>query len=427
MKEGNHSMNIRMRAPGAPSISGERLLRNIAEFAAVGRDPAGGITRAGFDAADRAARELLIDKTLRAGLVPQVDAAGNIIVQRRQGVAPCADSPVILIGSHLDTVVNGGRLDGAYGVLSALEVLQTIEECGASPSAEPVAIAFANEEGALFPQPFWGSMALAGRTDELPDDPRSHDNRPLAQALTLAGGNLSELKSATWPRQAIAAYLELHIEQGPVLEDAGRRIGVVESITGRTVLTVHVDGVSGHAGTVPMADRRDALAVAARIVTRVRKLSRDDRLCRVATVGRLDTYPNSPNTIASMVRLTIDLRDTDAARAADAEDTLRRELATLAAEERVTIDVEAATRTPPVRTDPRLRTAIARSAEDLGLTYSSMPSGAGHDAQIVADCAPIGMIFTPSKKGVSHVPEEDTDDADLVAGAQVLLHTALRI
>lgn len=420
-------MSMRTRIPGPPNINGERLLRNIAEFAAVGRDPAGGITRAGFDAADRAARRLLIDKALGAGFVPRVDAAGNIIVQRRGAVVPCADSPAILIGSHLDTVVNGGRLDGAYGVLAALEVLQTIEDHGASTSAEPVVIAFANEEGALFPQPFWGSMALAGRTDELPDDPRSHDNHPLAEALALAGGDLSELKSAAWPRQAIVAYLELHIEQGPVLEDTGRRIGVVEAITGRTVLTVQVEGVSGHAGTVPMADRRDALAVAARVVTCVRTLARDDRLCRVATVGRLDTYPNSPNTIASTVRLTVDLRDTDAARVSDAEGALRRELAALAAEEEVAVEVEATTRTPPVRADPRLRTAIERSAQDLGLTYACMPSGAGHDAQIVGVCAPIGMIFTPSKKGVSHVPEEDTDDADLVAGAQVLLYTALRI
>ncbi|MFI8930679.1 Zn-dependent hydrolase [Streptomyces sp. NPDC053474] len=411
----------------ALDIDAERLLRRVEELGRIGADPAtGGITRTGFSAADREARAYLMDEAQAADLFPAVDAAGNIIVRQRHTGQPTADRQVVLMGSHLDTVVDGGRLDGAYGVIAALEVLQTAVESGIGLRREPVAIAFANEEGALFPQPFWGSMAVAGRIAGLPREPCDDQGRPLRDALRLAGGDLDALGSASWPRQLVAAYLELHVEQGPVLERSGSRIGVVEAITGRIVLTLEIRGAAGHSGTTPMEARSDALAAAARVVLAAEHVAGQRKLCRVATVGRLDPYPNTPNTIAGAVRMTVDLRDTDVWRASDAEQALRTMLRDIAEATGTEIEVVTETRSDPVSTDPRLRAAIVHSADELGLLYEELPSGAGHDAQFVADIAPIGMIFVPSIGGVSHVPEENTSPEDLVAGARVLLRSALR-
>lgn len=411
----------------ALDIDADRLLRRIAELARIGAgDTADGITREGFSAADREARAYLMDEARAAGLVTTVDAAGNIIVGRHSGTPPTTDRQVLVMGSHLDTVVNAGRLDGAYGVLAALEVLQTFAESAVEARHETVVLVYANEEGALFPQPFWGSMAIAGRLAELPREPRDHHGRPLREALRLAGGDLDALAGAGWPRGSVVSCLELHVEQGPVLEHSGSRIGVVDAITGRIVLTLEIRGKAGHSGTTPMAGRRDALAAAARVVLATEHISRERRLCRVATVGRVDPYPNTPNTIAGTVRLTVDLRDTDRRRAAAAEEALREALRTIAGATGTEIEVVAETRSDPVATHPRLRAAIERSAGELGLSYEVLPSGAGHDTQIMADIAPVGMIFVPSIGGVSHVPEEDTASDDLVNGARVLFRTVLR-
>ncbi|MER5934828.1 Zn-dependent hydrolase [Streptomyces sp. NPDC002054] len=408
-------------------IDPDRLLRRVADLARIGADPVtGGITREGFSTADREARAYLMAQARAAGLAPSVDAAGNIVV-RAPGCGEAGDRQVLMMGSHLDTVVNGGRLDGAYGVLAALEVLQTLAHAGLDTVCEPVAVAFANEEGALFPQPFWGSMAVAGRLASLPREPTDHHGRPLREALQLAGGDLDALGSACWQAGSIAAYLELHVEQGPVLERSGSRIGVVEAITGRTVLTLEVRGTAGHSGTSPMEGRSDAMAAAARVVLAAENLAADRQLCRVATVGRLDPHPNTPNTIAGTVRLTVDLRDTDVWRMAGAEQVLRRMLRQIERSTGTEIEVVAETRSDPVSADLRLRAEIERSADGLGLAHEVLPSGAGHDAQVVADLAPIGMIFVPSLGGISHVPEEDSRPEDLVAGARVLLRTAVRV
>ncbi|MGW1954886.1 allantoate amidohydrolase [Streptomyces sp. NPDC001920] len=414
-------------APDVPALSVDaaRLLGRIEKFAAIGRNAAGGIDREGFSDADIEARLELVHEAEAAGLAARVDAAGNVIVRRTEG--RCTERPTLLIGSHLDTVVNGGRLDGTYGVLAALEVLQTVVEAGVEPAHEPVAVAFANEEGARFAQPFWGSKALVGRLAELPLEPLAHDGSPLREPLARLGGDLDALDSAVWPKGSIAAYLELHVEQGPVLERGGDRIGVVTGITGRTVLTVTVRGEAGHAGTTPMEMRRDPLTGAARILLAVEGLAKEQQLCRVATVGRLDIRPNSPNTIAQEVQLTVDLRDGNPVRLGLAEQAVRNLVDTVAQERGLGVEVAVSTRTEPAQADRVLRDAIADSAAELGHPYQLLPSGAGHDAQVVAGIAPIGMIFVPSLGGVSHVPEEDTADSDLIAGADVLLRTALRL
>ncbi|MFD4542106.1 Zn-dependent hydrolase [Streptomyces bauhiniae] len=420
------SQPVAHRRTAQPAVDAERLLRRVEELGRIGRDPVtGGITREGFSRADREARAYVLQESRVAGLATSVDAAGNLMVRARQpGTAPAR--PAVLMGSHLDTVVNGGRLDGAYGVLAALEVVQACAESGVESAFEPVAAAFSNEEGALFPQPFFGSSVLAGRLDGLPREPLDHDGHPLRGPLALAGGDLDALGSAVWPAESLAAYLELHVEQGPVLEQAGNRIGVVDGITGRTVLTVEISGSAGHCGTAPMPGRRDALAAAARATLAVEHLATTGQLCRVATVGRLDIHPNSPNTIADTVRLTADLRDTDAARMRQAETALGRELEDLARQTGTRIEIVARTHSAPVATSAHLRGLIEESCRETGASYQSLPSGAGHDAQVVADLTPTAMIFVPSVGGVSHVPHEDTHPADLVLGAEILLRTALK-
>ncbi|KOG18034.1 hypothetical protein ADK35_21480 [Streptomyces viridochromogenes] len=413
---------------GTPGrVDGARLLDRIERFAAIGRGKDGGINRLGFSETDREARTCLAREARHAGLETVIDAGGNVLIRCPAGNGDRPSKPRVLIGSHLDTVANGGKLDGAYGVLAGLEVLETLNASATDTSCEVTVVAFANEEGALFPQPFWGSMVLAGRVDDLPSDPVDYSGKPLRDALALAGGDLSDLRSAAWPPGSLAAYLELHVEQGPVLERLGKPIGVVDSITGRTQFTVVIHGEPGHAGTTPMEGRRDPLITASHAIIAVQRLAREEELCRVATVGWLEVSPNSSNTIPETVRFSVDLRDSSAKRLAAAEATLSGALASVANRGDVRISVEGTIRTDPVQTDDRLREAIAASAKDLGLAYERLPSGAGHDAQVVANITSIGMIFVPSIGGVSHVPWENTAPDDLVAGADVLLQTVLRL
>ncbi|MFJ6846698.1 M20 family metallo-hydrolase [Streptomyces griseoluteus] len=414
------------RSGSSVRIDGARLLDRLDRLAAIGGGEDGGVTRMGFSDADQEGRELVARQAVEAGLTAEVDAGGNLLM-RRPADHRRSTRPPIMVGSHLDTVADGGRLDGAYGVVAALEVLQTLHEAGAETGHEVVAVGFANEEGALFPQPFWGSMVLAGRLDALPSEPEDYAGRPLREALARAGGDLSQLKTAAWAPGSLTAYLELHVEQGPVLERLGRSIGVVESITGRIQMSVQLHGRAGHAGTTPMEGRQDPLVVAARLISAVQSLAQDEKLCRVATVGRMEVQPNSPNTIPETVRLDVDLRDSDPARLDAAERTVRTALAALARSGDVRAVIESTMRGAPVQTDPRIRDTIAASATELGLTQQTLPSGAGHDAQIVADLAPVGMIFVPSIDGVSHVPSERTAPEDLVAGAEVLLRTVLKL
>ncbi|WLQ32273.1 Zn-dependent hydrolase [Streptomyces castrisilvae] len=402
---------------------GARLLRRIDELGRIGADPLGGVTRPAFGADDRRAQRYLRAEAAAAGLRTEVDPAGNVVIRQAHAQVP---GPVVLMGSHLDTVINGGRLDGAYGVLAALEVMQTVADAGVELAHTPVAVAFANEEGALFPQPFWGSMALTGQTRRLPDDPRDRHGNPLAGPLRQAGGDLTQLSRAAWPPHSVRAYLELHIEQGPVLEELNLPIGVVTDIVGRVVHDIRVLGRAGHAGTTPMGSRRDAAVAMSHIVIAAERTAAAGR-CRVATAGCVTVSPGATNVIPNEAVLSVEFRDESPARLADAAASFLADLRTVSELTGCEILAEETLRTVPVPTDPGLQDLIASCADGLGHGHTRLPSGAGHDAQIVAAVAPTGMIFVPSLKGLSHTPEEDTAPADLVAGADVLLRAALAL
>ncbi|HEV7652755.1 MAG TPA: Zn-dependent hydrolase [Actinophytocola sp.] len=404
-------------------IDGELMLGRLATISTFGAEPGPGITRTGLSAEEVAAREFLAQACRQDGLVAHTDQAGNLIV-RRANADP--DRPVVLLGSHLDTVVNGGHLDGTYGVIAACEVLRTLSTVDLP--VEPVVVAFTNEEGAAFPYPFFGSLGLTGAVNTAEADTMTdHDGRPLRAALRAAGGDLDEIHAAAWAPGSIACYFELHIEQGPLLESRDVPIGVVEAITGRTIVDITVRGSQGHAGTTPMSLRRDALPVAAHVVLAVERLAGSRDLCAVSTVGVVQAHPNVTNVVPGTVRLTAELRDGDPARLLAAEETLVTELLQLGVA--TDLDIEITTRpiTQPVRTDDAACRAIEAACDDLGLAHLPMFSGAGHDAQIVAAIAPVGMILVPSRDGVSHAPAEHTDDEHLVLGARTLLRSVLRL
>ncbi len=403
-------------------IDNARLLGRLDELSKIGADPAGGITRLGLGPQENAAMDYLRDLCVEAGLRAETDPAGNLLVHRprtRLGAAP-----VLLVGSHVDTVVQGGWLDGAYGVIAALEVLQVLHEHDVDLPVEMVAVAFANEEGALIQTPFWGSRALCGSLEDgLAAEDRT--GRPVSEYLARAGGSPERLADAAWPPGGIAAYLELHIEQGPSLERLGVPIGVVDGIVGRTIVDVDVVGEAQHAGTTPMPDRRDAMVAAAEIILAVERVVTERAVCATATTGYLEAHPNVTNTITGNVRMTVEVRDTDPAKLVRGEAAVREECSRVAAASGCDITVRASMRSRSVSTAAPLRDAIRGAADALGLPHLTMPSGAGHDAQIVALVAPIGMIFVPSKRGISHAPGEDTEPEDLVHGANVLLHSVL--
>lgn len=398
-----------------------RLLRCLEDLAKIGADPGGGITRLGLSREENEARSFLAEMCASAGLEPRTDPAGNLLVRRPGGDR---GAPVLLVGSHMDTVVQGGRLDGAYGVVAAIEVLRVLHEHDVDVPVDMVAVAFANEEGALVQTPFWGSHALCGSlADGLAATDRA--GRPVSSYLVAAGCSPDRLAAAAWPAGSIAAFLELHIEQGPSLDRHGIPIGVVEGIVGRTILDIDVVGEAQHAGTTPMAHRRDALVAAADIVMGVRRVAAEHAVCATATTGYVRAHPNVTNTIPGAVRLSAEVRDTDPGRLARGEAALRAECARVSAASGCRVDVRVGMRSRPVATAVPLREVIGAAAESLGLARLSMPSGAGHDAQIVAALAPIGMIFVPSRRGISHAPGEDTAPGNLVDGANVLLHSVL--
>ncbi len=402
-----------------PEVDGRRLLARLAQLAAIGADPHGGITRLAYSAEDVSARDLVAGWLIDAGLHVTVDAAASLVAR---AAGDGSGLGTLAAGSHLDTVVQAGHLDGAYGVVAATEAATALHEAGVRLRHPLAVLAFANEEGARGTPGMVGSLAVAGRAPDpaVPDD----EGVPLGERLRAAGGDPDALAAAAWPSGLLAGYLELHIEQGPVLEDLGLRVGVVDAITGRANVEVEITGVAQHAGTTPMHLRRDALAAAARVVLAVEELARSGSV-RVATAGRVEVEPGVRNTVAGLARVSLELRDVDPARLAAGLDALDGTCADIASRTGCVVAVRRGPAVPPVPTDARLLACVAEAAAGLGLPRTTMPSGAGHDAQVMAALGPVGMCFVPSRGGVSHAPQEGTDDADLVAGARVLLGALL--
>ncbi|MGB0115018.1 MAG: Zn-dependent hydrolase [Ilumatobacteraceae bacterium] len=406
-------------------IDVDRLVARLDELGQIGRidGPNGewGNARLALTDADRAGRDLVTTWMRDLGMEVSIDTIGNVVATR-PGTRP--ELPPVMSGSHIDTVGTGGRFDGNLGVLAALEVAETLEQHGIETTRSFQVAFFTDEEGARFAPDMLGSLVHVGGmpVEEALDIIAVDDGARLGDELVRIGyAGTTPCPTTTVP----AAFVELHIEQGPILEDEGITVGVVEGVQGISWTEIVVAGQSAHAGTTPMRLRHDPSYCAGAITTYVRDLTRRLGRDQVGTVGRVELYPNLVNVVPARAVLTVDLRNTDDRLLIEAEAHLADFLDELAAAEGVTISTRSLARFEPVEFDRSLVDVVEATAARLGHSTRRMPSGAGHDAQMLARICPTAMIFTPSVNGLSHNIGEFTETADLQAGADVLLQVIL--
>ena len=402
-------------------VDGPRLQQRLAALAEIGSIPdTAGAARLALTDEDRAGRDLVVGWMRELGLTVSIDAIGNVVALRPGR----EDLPPVMTGSHIDTVRTGGRYDGNLGVLAGLEVLETLEQHGVT-TRRPLAVAFfTNEEGARFAPDMLGSLVYAGGLSvEDAYDVIGIDGSRLGDELARIG----YVGSAPCPGPAPHAFVELHIEQGPVLEEQDTTIGVVTGVQGISWTEITIEGQSNHAGTTPMRLRRVAGYVAAEVAVFARRLAAELGDPQVATVGAIDLHPNLVNVVAARATLTVDLRNTDDDVLREAERRLQVRLDELAQQEGVSISTRTLSRFDPVDFEDRLLDLVEQTAKEQGHSTRRMPSGAGHDAQMLARLCPTAMIFTPSRNGISHNPAEHTDPEQIAAGADVLCQVLLRL
>ena len=401
-------------------VNGRRLLRRLWDLAEIGPIPGGGNNRLALTDADKEGRDLVATWMRDLGLEVSIDTIGNVVATQPD----TGSGPPVMMGSHIDTVATGGKYDGNLGVLAALEVIETAIESGIDLERPLAAAFFTNEEGSRFPPDMMGSLCYTGGlTTEEAMSTTDADGVSVGDELDRIGYR----GPTPCPGPAPYAFVELHIEQGPVLERDGMRIGAVTGVQGISWTEVNITGQSNHAGTTPMSMRRDAGLAAGELVVAVRRIADEMGGTQVGTVGALRLHPDLVNVVAARAQLIIDLRNTDDDDLQSAERRLLAEVRRIAESEEVEIDTKWVARFEPVVFDPRVVELVESNASALGLPVRRMPSGAGHDAQILAGVCPAGMVFVPSVKGISHNPAEHTEPDDLIAGANVLLNTVVTL
>jgi beta-ureidopropionase / N-carbamoyl-L-amino-acid hydrolase len=401
-------------------LDDRRLLGALDDLAAIGAIDGGGCARLALTDEDKAGRDLVVNWMKELGLDVRIDAIGNVIGLRagRENVA------TVMTGSHIDTVRTGGRYDGNYGVLAGLEVVRTLNAANVT-TRRPIAVAFfTNEEGARFQPDMMGSLVYVGgiRLDEA-YAASDKDGVSVGDELRRIGYLGPAKPGELQPH----AFVELHIEQGPILDEEKVQIGVVESVQGISWTEYTVTGVSNHAGTTPMRLRRDAGYLASSVNVFARQLACEMGGDQVATVGSVAFRPNLINVVPNRAIFTVDLRNTDETKLKAAEARVAAHIAEVAAAERVEVEAKVLARFEPVIFDAGLVDRVERHAKVLSLSTRRMPSGAGHDAQMMQRICPTAMIFVPSVAGLSHNVKEHTEAADLAAGAQVLLNLMLEL
>lgn len=399
-------------------VNGSRLNQALDDLAQIGRLSNGGVRRLAFTDEDRQGRELVKRWMQQAGLTVRLDAAGNLI-GRLPGRSP---APALATGSHIDTVPSGGRFDGHLGVLAGIEVARTLQEQQITLNHPYEVIVFTDEEDTMI-----GSRAMAGTADLDPAAYRRKDGRPIDACVQSLGGDWGRLASAGRDRGDLCAFVELHVEQGCVLERAHRQIGVVQGVVGMQRYQIRIQGQANHAGTTPMDQRQDALVAAAQIVLAVNQLATDPPGARVATVGALQVWPNAANIVPGEVVASLDVRDLDQAEIDGLVAQLRQRIDAIAAATHTTITLLPQLNVAPSPAANSIQATIAEVCTDLDLSHYAMPSRAGHDALELGRCTDMGMIFVPSQGGISHDETEYTTPAQCEQGANVLLETLLRL
>jgi N-carbamoyl-L-amino-acid hydrolase len=406
----------RSTSPGEFRIHPTNLQRRIDRLAEVAT------TRLAYSEEDIRGRQLVMEMMREVGLAVSVDAAGNILGRR----AGRRDLPAILFGSHIDTVREAGRFDGVLGVVAAIECVALLQSTDRLTEHPLEVVIFANEEGQNFGA-LCGSRAAVGDISSEDLERSDASGRTLREAIRGVGGKPEELRSSLYDKGRFCAFVELHIEQGGELDRLGVPIGAVEGISGIQHTDVLITGVANHSGTTTMETRHDALSAAAELVLLVRKMALELHSCRVATVGRLLVLPNSVNIVPGSVELTVELRDMQAGRIARTMEDIKVRTEGIAERYGVRFEFLERKFMAPVPAHPAVLEAIEQSCVALGFPFRRIPSGAGHDAQMMARIAPSGMIFVPSVGGISHSSKEFTEADDCARGAEVLLETILRL
>ncbi len=401
-----------------PDINPRRLESLLRDLSAIGKDPRGGTSRIAFSDEDQVGREWVMGKMKEVGLEVRVDAAANIF-GRQPGRD--ADAPAIVFGSHIDTVPMGGNFDGCLGSLGALEVLMTLQDKDIVTRHPLEMVIWSDEEGAHFGMGFFGSRAATFGIQPSELEITDEEGTTQAEWLRRYGQDPNRIEEARLDREKIAAYFELHIEQGPLLFRKGLQIGVVEGIVGINRYEVSIRGAANHAGTTPMEERHDALVAAARLTLAVREEVMATPGRQVGNVGFVEVLPGAPNVVPGRVDMPIELRDLDRAVIDAVRERIGRRAEAIGELDKVSIEIRDTWTEAPVLTDTTIRDVIAKAAESSGFSTVRMPSGAGHDAQLLARFGiPSGMIFVPSKDGVSHSPREWTDWEDCARGVETL-------
>jgi N-carbamoyl-L-amino-acid hydrolase len=400
-------------------VNGDRLWGSLMELARIGATPKGGVCRLALTDLDRQGRDLVVGWAKKAGMSVTTDRIGNVFMRRE-----CKDPklPPIACGSHIDTQPTGGKFDGNYGVLAGIEVVRTLNDHGIRTQAPIEVVFWTNEEGSRFVPVMMGSGVFAGAfTLEHAYAAKDVDGKTVKEELERIGYVGDEVPG----EHPLGAYFEAHIEQGPVLEDAGKTIGVVTGVLGLRWYDCEVVGMEAHAGPTPMALRKDALQVATRIMQETVAIAHRHPPYGRGTVGFVQCFPNSRNVIPGRVKLSIDLRNVDSERLDAMDREIRAFVAKTAAESGLRISIEEVSHFPPCPFEEGCVDAVERGAKELGYSYMNAVSGAGHDAVYMARLAPAGMIFVPCKDGISHNEIEDAKPEHLEAGCNVLLRAML--
>lgn len=410
-----------------PGINKNRLLRDLNAVSRIGLGEGGAVTRLAFSAHEMRARQLLVHLMRRAGLEVRVDAVGNVF-GRLPGTR---EGPAVLAGSHLDSVVRGGKFDGPVGVIGALEALRTLKENDVRLPAPLESVCFVGEESSRFGFATLGSSLVAGAV-AMDDFANAVDARGARLEDVLAGLGVHRENLASLKRDpgTVKAYFELHIEQGPVLESRRKKVGVVTAIAAPRRFRVVFHGHADHSGATPMEMRKDALVAAARLITCVDQVCREhaarDRGGVVGTVGAVEVEPGVINAIPGKVELLVDVRSVAAASKRKAARRIESQARRIARERGMEVEIRTIRDEDPVALHPRSISLIRSACEERGVPFEVMPSGAGHDAMQMAKVTPTGMIFIPSLDGVSHNPAEWTDPEDVCLGTQLLADTLAR-
>ncbi|AZN42146.1 M20 family metallo-hydrolase [Paenibacillus albus] len=417
-----------MSTAGSLTINNARLHQRIEELAQIGKLGDTGVCRLALSPEDLQGVILVKSWMEQAGLEARIDAFGNLI-GRLEGKA--SGKPILMLGSHIDSQPYGGRFDGAIGVLGALEAVQTLIELGEQPEQSIEVVAFCDEEGSRFNKGLFGVRGMTGKLEEGELEREDANGVTRREALLTFGGDPSRFEADQYPAGAIGAFLELHIEQGPVLDARQEPLGIVTGIAGPLWLTVELTGFAGHAGSVPMPMRRDALVGAARIITALNQLARSEAGApTVGTVGALTVFPNSRNIIPEKVTFTVDLRDIDMARRADRERQLRNVLEEVCIEHGLTYAVREDTNNEARFCADWIREIMRDEATRLlgnGHAPTELMSGPFHDSLALSYVCDYAMIFVRCKEGISHNPLEYAAPRDIELGAELLYRTMVRL